>query len=83
MNKSKIQDIETSTFRMSVFQTISGLRFMLITHPSIIAKQNQASLQNIYRVFADYVLKDPSYSIDSLIENAQFASEVNKILEKV
>lgn len=83
MNKSKIQDIETSTFRMSVFQTISGLRFMLMTPPSVQAKQNQSSLQQIYRVFADYVLKDPSYSIDSLIENNQFAIEVNKVLEKV
>lgn len=35
LNMSRIQDIETSTFRLSVFQTITGLRFLLITDADI------------------------------------------------
>ena len=82
MNKSRIQDIETSTFRFSVFQSVTGFRFILTTDPDIPAKQNQASLLSIYRAFTDYVLKDPFYSSDSPIKNQQFTTEVNKILDK-
>ena len=82
INKSRIQDIETSTFRLSVFQSVTGLRFVLITDAETPAKQNQSSLQLIYRAFTDFVLKDPFYSVDSPINNRQFTSEVNKVLER-
>lgn len=31
LNKNHIQDIETSTFRLSVLQTVTGFRFLLLT----------------------------------------------------
>lgn len=41
LNKNNIQDIETSTFRLSVLQTVTGFRFLLLTEPDMTYKRNQ------------------------------------------
>lgn len=64
LNKNHIQDIETSTFRMSVLQTVTGFRFMLLTEPESTFRKNMEALRQIYKLFTDYVLKDPFYTSD-------------------
>jgi hypothetical protein len=54
----------------------------LTTSPENNSKNNHALLQQIYKSFIDYVLKDPFYSSDQPLQNQQFTDEVNKILEK-
>lgn len=62
LNKNHIQDIETSTFRLSILQTLTGYRFLLLTEPTALHRKNQDSLRQIHKLFTDYALKDPSYS---------------------
>ena len=63
-SSSGIEVLETENFKLNCFQTLTGVKFILISDlaPSITTKE--ALLRKIYEVYADYALKNPFYSLD-------------------
>ena len=60
---------------MRCLQTPTGLKFYVVAHPD--AKGLDSTLNDIYQLFCDYVLKNPFYEIDQPVRAAKF--EVNLI----
>ena len=60
---SGIETLETDNFRLNCFQTVTGVKFLVITDPNSTA-QRELLLRKIYELYADYVLKNPFYSLD-------------------
>lgn len=77
---SGIQVLEADTFRLHCFQTLTGVKFMLIVDPS----QTGADLllHRIYELYADYALKNPFYSLEMPIRCEQFESNLQSLLEQ-
>lgn len=60
-----ISNIETDEFKLECFQTLTGLKFILVADP--MQSDLPAYLMKTYQLYSDFVLKDPSHivSIDS------------------
>lgn len=59
-----IELLETENFRLNCFQTLTGVKFIVIsdfTHPS---STKDTFLKRLYEIYADYALKNPFYSLD-------------------
>lgn len=59
-----IELLETENFRLNCFQTLTGVKFIVIsdfTHPS---STKDTFLRRLYEIYADYALKNPFYSLD-------------------
>ncbi|KAK3930522.1 Trafficking protein particle complex subunit 4 [Frankliniella fusca] len=77
---SGIQSLEADTFRLYCFQTLTGVKFILIVEPS----QTGADLllHRIYELYADYALKNPFYSLEMPIRCDLFESNLQSLLEQ-
>ncbi|KAF2836244.1 Sybindin-like family protein [Patellaria atrata CBS 101060] len=65
-----IEVLESSTFRMQCFQTITGTKFLLFTEPH--QPNIDAILRRIYELYADYVMKNPFYTVEMPIRCEKF-----------
>lgn len=91
VNKLGLANIDTDLFSLYVFQTLTGVKFIIITSPvgavtvtqagspSALQKQLEVA-SNIYKqcymYYCDYVMKDPFYSLDMPIKSSMFESKV-------
>ncbi|XP_034242524.1 trafficking protein particle complex subunit 4 [Thrips palmi] len=77
---SGIQILEADTFHLHCFQTLTGVKFMLIVEPS----QTGADLllHRIYELYADYALKNPFYSLEMPIRCDLFESNLQNLLDQ-
>lgn len=94
-NRSGLQNIETSLFDLYIFQSVSGLKFILVTSPAVkdqtqktTAPKNDQRLQlalanekfrQLYIIYGDYVMKDPFYLLDMPIKSAFFDAKVRQL----
>ncbi|XP_063222928.1 trafficking protein particle complex subunit 4 [Bacillus rossius redtenbacheri] len=78
---SGIEVLEADTFRLHCFQTLTGVKFMVVAEP------NQGGLETllrkIYELYADYALKNPFYSLEMPIRCELFDSHLQQLLEHV
>ncbi|KRX05586.1 Longin-like domain [Pseudocohnilembus persalinus] len=81
-NDNRMQSIVSEGFRISCFHTITNLRFVLVTEPNKSQDESIFLLQEIYRVYSDYVSKDPFYVQGQPIKSAQFNKEVIQLLQE-
>ena len=58
-----IETLETDNFKLHCFQTVTGVKFLIITDLNSIV-QKDLLLHKIYELYSDYVLKNPFYSLD-------------------
>ncbi|KAF4634247.1 hypothetical protein G7Y89_g3863 [Cudoniella acicularis] len=59
---SGIEVLETENFRLQCFSTLTGTKFLLFTEPQ---QQNiDRIMARIYELYADYVMKNPFYSLE-------------------
>ncbi|KAH3674568.1 hypothetical protein WICPIJ_009526 [Wickerhamomyces pijperi] len=76
-NNSGLRCIETEQFNLYIYQTITGLKFMIITTPTV-ADLNYATdvaetaMKSCYEVYSDYVMKDPFYELGMPIRGKAF-----------
>lgn len=79
---SGFTELECTTWKVSVLQTITGLKFMVFTDTGF--AKSQELLKEIYGVYADYVLKNPFYHLDMPIANScqKFVTEVSSVVER-
>lgn len=90
-NKSGLQSIETDHFNLYVFQSLTGIKFIIITSPVTTNNLSKGQLQgqlemtnhlfrNLYVIYSDYVMKDPFYSLEMPIKNSLFDLKVNELI---
>lgn len=79
-NRSGLQRIETDLFNVCIFQSVSGLKFIIITAPNSGSYDNIEELfRQLYIVYSDYVMKDPFYSLDMPIKSSLFDGKVREL----
>ncbi|KAF2400454.1 Sybindin-like family protein [Trichodelitschia bisporula] len=67
---SGLEVLESSHFRLTCFQTLTGTKFLLLTEP---AQPNvDVVLKKIYELYADYVMKNPFYTVEMPIRCQKF-----------
>lgn len=87
-NTSGLKSIETDKFSMFIFQTLTGVKFLLVTSPTegdlnkgIEAAENL--LRRIYTLYADFVMKNPFYEVDMPIRVDLFDRKVAELVKSL
>jgi len=75
---SGVQVIEAETFKVNIFLTVTGTKFVLLT--SIADSSADATLQKVYEAYADAVMKNPFYTPEMPIRVDGFETKVNEII---
>lgn len=94
-NRLGLQSIETDLFSLYVFQTLSGIKFLIITtparaEPTVQTNSSDRTLRKqldvvseifkkIYLYYCDYVMKDPFYSLDMPIKSPMFETKIKEL----
>lgn len=90
-NRSGLQSIETDFFNLYVFQSLTGIKFIIVTSPVTTQNLSKGQLQgqlemtnqlfrNLYVIYSDYVMKDPFYSLEMPIKNSLFDLKINELI---
>eukprot|EP00938_MAST-03A_sp_MAST-3A-sp1_P003521 g3521.t1 len=77
-----IEEMTTDTFTLRNFRTVTGFTFFVTA--SLGTKQLDEFLKSVYRIFADYVLKNPFYTMDQTINkeiSSLFGHHINKLVK--
>ncbi|KAJ2781424.1 hypothetical protein H4R18_002901 [Coemansia javaensis] len=65
-----IQSIDTKSFRVHCYQTPTGIKFIAVT--DLLRTSLADVLARTYRLYCDYVLKNPFYSLEMPIRSDMF-----------
>ena len=78
---SGIEVLEADTFRLYCYQTLTGVKFIIIAEPS----QSGVDIltKRLYELYADFALKNPFYSLEMPIRCELFESNLQTLLELV
>ncbi|XP_013775182.1 trafficking protein particle complex subunit 4-like [Limulus polyphemus] len=77
---SGIEVLEADTFKLFCFQTVTGIKFMVVADP----KQAgiEGLLRKIYEIYSDFALKNPFYSLEMPIRCELFDTNLQAALEQ-
>ncbi|KAJ8931063.1 hypothetical protein NQ314_016092 [Rhamnusium bicolor] len=78
---SGIEVLEADTFRLNCFQTLTGVKIMIVSDPHQTGVE--ILLKRIYEIYADFALKNPFYSLEMPIRCELFDSNLKNILEQI
>jgi trafficking protein particle complex subunit 4 len=71
VNKSTgIEVLESAHFRLQCFETVTGTKFLLFTEPQ--QPNVDTLIHRIYELYADYVMKNPFYTVEMPIRCEKF-----------
>ncbi|KAK5316249.1 hypothetical protein LTR70_006417 [Exophiala xenobiotica] len=73
-----IESLESSFFKLTVFQSLTGTKFLLFTDPSM--PNTDGLIRGIYDRFADHVCKNPFWHIDNPIRLDGWERALNQFL---
>jgi len=76
---SGVQIIEAETFKVNIYLTPTGTKFVLIT--SLTDTTGDAALQRIYESYADFVMKNPFHTPEMPIRTEKFDIKVAEIIK--
>lgn len=76
---SGIEILEADTFKLHCFQTLTGVKFMVVAEP--IQAGLEVLLKKIYELYADYALKNPFYSLEQPLRCELFDQNLSVLLE--
>lgn len=65
-----LEVLESSHFRIQCFQTQTGTKFLLFTEPQ--QPNVDTMMKKIYELYADYVMKNPFYTVEMPIRCEKF-----------
>ncbi|CDR45570.1 CYFA0S19e00518g1_1 [Cyberlindnera fabianii] len=92
-NTSGLRSVETEKFSMYIFQTLTGLKFLLVTSPGgINASSNDINkgseyaenvLSGVYSLYSDYVMKNPFYEVEMPIRLDLFDKKIVELVNKL
>lgn len=75
-----IERLETDTLTLQCFQSLTGMKFVITATPG--TTDLPAVLQNVYEIYADYVLKNPFYEMEMPIRCDLFNKHLDKVIQK-
>ncbi|KAL4715373.1 hypothetical protein ACJJTC_015144 [Scirpophaga incertulas] len=78
---SGIESLTADTFKLSCFQTLTGVKFIVVTDPNM--QGAELVLKRIYEIYSDYALKNPFYSLEMPIRCELFDTSLHTLLELV
>ena len=79
-NSSGIETIEAESFKLFCYQTPTGIKFIVLTDPR---QQNMDPLlRKIYKLYADFAMKNPFYSLEMPIRCELFDLSIQHLLEE-
>ncbi|KAF9918016.1 hypothetical protein BX616_010600 [Lobosporangium transversale] len=78
---SGIEMLETDTFRIHCFQTLTGTKFLLVTDPQQPSVDH--TMKKIYEVYSDYCVKNPFQNPEMPIRSEQFDVHLLKLVKSV
>lgn len=65
-----IQNLESSHFRLTCFQTATGTKFLLFTSPE--QPNTESVARRCYEIYAEYVMGNPFYNLEMPIRVDKF-----------
>ncbi|XP_013380242.1 trafficking protein particle complex subunit 4 [Lingula anatina] len=79
-HSSGIEVLETDVFKLHCFQTMTGIKFIVLTD----LRQGAVDglLKKLYEVYSDFALKNPFYSIDMPIRCELFEQNLQSAIEQ-
>ncbi|XP_071396238.1 trafficking protein particle complex subunit 4 isoform X3 [Centroberyx affinis] len=79
VGSSGIEMLETDVFKLHCFQTLTGIKFIVLADP----RQSgiDALLRKIYEIYSDFALKNPFYSLEMPIRCELFDQNLKSALE--
>ncbi|KAI1709511.1 sybindin-like family domain-containing protein [Ditylenchus destructor] len=77
---SGIEVLETTQFRLHCFQSITGVKFIVVGSTAL-TQNLDTLLRKIYELYSDFALKNPFYSIDMPIRAEKFDEAIKNLLE--
>ncbi|XP_041728006.1 trafficking protein particle complex subunit 4 [Coregonus clupeaformis] len=79
VGSSGIEMLETDMFKLHCFQTLTGIKFIVLAD----ARQSgiDALLRKIYKIYSDFALKNPFYSLEMPIRCELFDQNLKGALE--
>nr|CCA19185.1 conserved hypothetical protein [Albugo laibachii Nc14] len=75
-----INSLETDTFRLQCFQTLTGIKFFITAQLGTLDIDN--ALKTIYELYVDYVLKNPFYELEMPIRCTLFNAGLKLFVDK-
>lgn len=78
---SGIEILEADTFKLHCFQTLTGVKFMVVAEPQ--QQGMEVLLKKIYELYSDYALKNPFYSLEMPIRCELFDTHLQSLLDTV
>mmetsp|Transcript_18130 Transcript_18130/g.29537 ORF Transcript_18130/g.29537 Transcript_18130/m.29537 type:complete len:106 (-) Transcript_18130:157-474(-) len=79
--KEPIHFFQTSEYQLHYMETASGLRIAASTPPD--TKNMRAVLSKLYRLYVDYVVRNPCYKLGSEISLPGFLQRVEVLVREV
>ncbi|KAG2470242.1 TPPC4 protein, partial [Polypterus senegalus] len=76
---SGIEMLETDTFKLHCFQTLTGIKFIILADPR--QAGIDSLLRKIYEIYSDFALKNPFYSLEMPIRCELFDQNLKLALE--
>lgn len=77
---SGIEILEADTFKLHCFQTLTGVKFMVVAETTQIGMDSL--LKKIYELYSDYALKNPFYSLEMPIRCELFDTNLQNLLDE-
>eukprot|EP01013_Petalomonas_cantuscygni_P023231 TRINITY_DN44625_c0_g1_i1.p1 TRINITY_DN44625_c0_g1~~TRINITY_DN44625_c0_g1_i1.p1 ORF type:complete len:138 (+),score=7.21 TRINITY_DN44625_c0_g1_i1:102-515(+) len=81
-DSSGIQMLQTSTFRLWCFETVTKIKFLLVTDVHASQQAVDAAFRDIYTLFTDVVLKSPFCSPDQPIRSTLWDAELAALISR-
>lgn len=81
LNPTGIDHIATSAFSIFSRETLTGLKLVVVVHPTFPVRAAQEILLIVYSHYSDFVLKDPFYATDMPIRCSLFDKAVRQVLQ--
>ncbi|RWS19756.1 trafficking protein particle complex subunit 4-like protein, partial [Leptotrombidium deliense] len=81
-SSSGIEVLETDNFRLHCYQTLTGIKFIVICDVLSLASGKDALLRKVYELYSDYALKNPFYSLEMPIRCELFDSNLQSLIEQ-
>ncbi|XP_043789643.1 trafficking protein particle complex subunit 4 [Apis laboriosa] len=78
---SGIEVLEADTFRLHCYQTLTGIKFIVVAEPT--QSGIEILLKRVYELYADYALKNPFYSLEMPIRCELFETNLQSLLENI
>ncbi|KAJ3014175.1 hypothetical protein HKX48_005300 [Thoreauomyces humboldtii] len=78
-NSSGMEVLETDAFKIFCFQTLTGVKFLLITDPATSQSNADLATRKVYELYADYVMKNPFYNPEMPIRIELFDANVVRV----